>query len=475
MRNISLIIIGGILLTASSSCKVPAIVKAGGVSTPPAQFVNQTDSVNSADIKWNLFFTDKKLQALIDTAIKNNQDVLIAWKDIEIAQNEIRARKGLLSPFVVAGGSTGIEKVGRYTSQGAGDASADITPGKVVPENLTDFYGGFKASWEADIWKKLQTSKKAAFEKYLSSIEGKNFVLTNLIAEVANRYYELLALDAQLKIISESIKIQQNELEIVKIQKQAAVVTELAVKQFEAQLYNAQSMQFEIQQGIVENENQINFLLGRFPQKIERETTNINQIATSVVKTGLPSQLLSNRPDIRQAEYELEAAKLDVKVARAEFYPSLGISAGLGLNSFKTKYIFTTPQSLIYSIAGDLTGPLLNKSLLKSEFNKASAYQKQALFEYQKRILNGFAEASNELSRVSNLDQQYQLKEKEVAALSASVGISAELFKSARANYLEVLMAQRDALSAQLELIDVKKSELNASVNLYKAIGGGWK
>jgi outer membrane protein TolC len=194
-----------------------------------------------------------------------------------------------------------------------------------------------------------------------------------------------------------------------------------------------------------------------------------------MVNTGIPAQLLANRPDIKQAELELTAAKLDVKVARAEFYPSLGISAGVGFNAFKPSYLFKTPESLLYSLAGDIAAPLINKNAIRAEFNNANARQLQALYNYERTILNAYVEVSTQLSNISNLEKSYDLKSKQVDALTRSIDISNDLFKSARADYLEVLMTQRDALDSKLELVETKKSQLNAVVNIYRGLGGGWK
>ena len=255
-----------------SGCKVPALVQNPEQKAVPASYGNTQDTVNTATIQWRNFFADKYLVSLIDTALKNNQDLLITLQEIEIARNDIRIRQGQLSPTVTGGGGVGVEKVGRYTSQGAGDASTEIKPGKEVPEWLPDYRIAAYANWEVDIWKKLHNSKKAAVTRYLATIEGKNFVVTNLIAEIANSYYELLALDNQLEIVRQTIELQKNALEIVKVQKQAARVTELAVKKFEAEVLNSQSLEFDILQKIKERENEINFLLGRYPQPIARDT-----------------------------------------------------------------------------------------------------------------------------------------------------------------------------------------------------------
>lgn len=464
-----------------AGCKAPAPEAAITTSTPvPESFgttaPTQDANNNTAALAWKDYFKDQNLVDLIDVALKNNQELNITLQEIEIAKNDIRVKKGLLLPTVGVRAGAGIEKVGRYTSQGAGDASTEIKPGKEMPDPLGDFTISAYANWEVDIWKKLRNSKKAALNRYLATVEGKNFVITNLIAEVADSYYELMALDNQLDIVKQTIKLQTNALEIVKIQKQAARATELGVKKFEAEVLTSQSMEFDILQQIKESENKINFLLGRYPQEIKRTSnTNFLSLLPAAVSSGIPSQLLANRPDVKQAELELVAAKLDVKVARAEFYPSLDITAAIGVNAFKPSYLFTMPESLLYSLAGDLVAPLINRNAIKAEFASANARQLQALYNYDRTVLNAYLEVSNQLSKIQNLQKGYDLKSKQVDALNTSIDVSNDLFKSARVDYFEVLMTQRDALEAKLELVDTKKEQLNAAVHVYRDLGGGWK
>ncbi|TBX70280.1 TolC family protein [Flavobacterium silvisoli] len=466
------------LLLLLGSCKTPDIAPTKATASVPDKYGNATavtDTTNTATLPWKKYFKDPNLVELIDTAIKNNQELMITLQEIEIAKNDIRVRKGALLPTVGVKAGAGVEKVGRYTSQGAGDATTDIEPGKEMPDPLTDFSLAAYANWEVDVWKKLHNAKKSAISRYLSTIEGKNFVLTNLVAEVADSYYELLALDSQLAIIRQSIQLQTNALEVVKVQKEAARATELAVQKFQAEVLASQSMEFETLQKIKETENKINFLLGRYPQEIKRDNSDFLSLLPSEVKSGIPSQLLANRPDVKQAELELAAAKLDVKVARAEFYPSLGISASYGLQAFKTSYLLKFPESVLYSLAGDIAAPLINRNAIKAEFASANARQLQALYNYDRTILNAYLEVSNQLSNISNLDKSYELKSKQVAALNRSIEVANDLFRSARADYFEVLMTQRDALESKLELIETKKAQLNAAVHVYRDLGGGWK
>ncbi|MCY7422008.1 MAG: TolC family protein [Chitinophagaceae bacterium] len=460
---------------AGAGCKVPAIVQSTESKPVPGFYEAGMDSVAMTGIQWRTFFTDQNLVNLIDTALTNNQELLITLQEIEMAKNDIRIRQAPLLPTVGARAGLGVEKVGRYTSQGAGDASTDIKPGKGVPDVLTNFGGAFYANWEVDIWNKLHTAKQAAVTRYLATLEGKNFVLTNLVAEVANSYYELLALDTQLDIVRQNINLQKNALDIVKVQKEAARVTELAVQKFQAEVLKSQSLEFAILQNIKETENRINLLLARYPQPVVRNKSAFLSLIPQVISTGLPSQLLVNRPDIRQAELNLAAAKLDVKVARAEFYPSLGISAALGLQAFKPSYLVKLPESILFSLAGDIAGPLINRMAIKAEFANANARQLQALYNYERSILNAYLDVVTQLSKIDNLGKSYDLKLKQVDALNLSTNIANDLFRSARADYFEVLMTQRDALEARLELVETKKDQLNTVVNIFRNLGGGWQ
>ncbi|MVN91617.1 TolC family protein [Mucilaginibacter aquatilis] len=458
------------------ACSIPKITtREANKATPDSYGQVALDTTNTAKTNWKVFFNDEHLNALIDTALKNNQELNITLQDIEIDRNEIKTRRGEYLPFIGLKAGADLEKVGRYTSRGASEATTEIKPGKETPDPLPNYLVAAYATWELDIWHKLRNAKKAAVARYLSTVEGKNFMVTNLISEIADSYYELLALDNQLDIVKQNIVIQNNALRIVRIQKEATRVTELAVRRFEAQVLSTRSLQFDIQQQIVETENRINFLLGRYPQPIARDKDSFEALKNVDIQSGLPSQLLTNRPDIRQAEMALAAAKLDVKVAKAQFYPSLGISASIGYNAFNPSYLFNTPQSLLYSIGGDLIAPFINRNAIKAVYGTANARQLQAVFNYERTILNAYMEVANQLSKMGNLEKSFDLKYQQVQKLSQSINISNDLFKSTRADYMEVLMTQRDALEAKFDLIETKKQQINARINAYQALGGGWQ
>ena len=462
-------------LAVTFTACVPSLVQKTLNKTIPASFSAAKDNVSSPLVNWKQYFTDPNLTALIDTALQHNQELNITLQEIEISRNEVRARKGEYLPSVGLKAGGGVDKVARYTNIGAMEATTEIEPGKEMPEPVPDMYVAAYANWEVDIWHKLRNAKKAALTRYLASVEGRNFMVTNLIAEISNSYYELLALDNQLEIVKQNIGIQTNALEVVRQQKQAAKVNELAVRRFEAEVLKTQSLQYDIQQKIVETENRINFLVGRYPQPIVRNASAFNSLTPAAIQSGLPAELLENRPDIKQAELELTAANLDVKAAKANFYPSLGISAAVGLQAYKPSRFIEAPESILYSLAGDLAAPLINRNAIKASYYTANAKQIQAVYNYERTVLKAYLEVSNQLNRIENLGKSYDLKSRQVQALTESITISNDLFRSARADYMEVLLTQREALESRFELIETKMQQLNASVNIYQALGGGWK
>lgn len=455
-----------------SACKIPAINSKTENKAVPASFQESTDSSNSATIPWRTYFNDPYLTALIDTALRNNQELNIVLREIEMSNNEVMARKGEYLPFVQLRAGALTDKSGKYTWNGFNEEDLKANPDK-APKYFGDFMVGAAMSWELDVWKKLRTAKKSAVLRYLSSIEGKNFLITNIVGEIASSYYELMALDNMLGIIEQNIELQNNALELVKLEKNAAKVTQLAVNRFEAQLLNTKNLQYAIKQQIVETENRINLLAGRYPQPVQRNTAGFNQLAMDGIFAGIPSQLLANRPDIRQAELELAAAKLDVQVARANFLPSFRLTAGLGLNAYNPAFVFR-PSAVMYELAADAVAPLINRRAITAAYFNANEKQTQAVYNYERSILNAHLEVVNQLSKMSNFTQSYDTKAKEVDILNQSTVISNNLFRSARADYIEVLLTQREALDSKIELIEIKLKQFEAKVNVYKALGGGW-
>lgn len=435
----------------------------------PDSFGNgSADQRSSALVDWREFFGDENLIYLVDTALENNQELNIAIQENLIASYEVMARRGEIFPRLGVGGGAGLDRVGELTSQGQNDEQAGVA------QNLQNYQVGLFVSWEIDIWNRLRNLADAAAYRYLASVQGRYFMTTRLVAEIASLYYELMALDRQLAVVDNSIALQQRAVSAARLQWQAARTTSLAVMRFEAELREFQSRRYEIRQRIVETENRLNFLVGRFPQPVVRSSDRFMDMQPRTVHAGIPSDLLVNRPDIRQAELGLQAAQLDVAAARARYFPRLSLEAGIGYNSFDITHLVDTPGSIFYSIFANLAAPLLNRTGITASYFSSDATQRQAVINYERSILNAYIEVVNRLSLVQNLAQTYTAQQERVDQLAASIDIANRLFMSAHADYLEVLTARRDSLDAQLDLIETKQRQMSAVVNLYQALGGGW-
>ena len=458
------------------ACKAPSvIVQKNKPMDLPAVYAEAKDTTTVMLPSWDRFFADAHLTALIKTGLEYNHDLQASLQRIQSAQSDVLLQRGLLNPSVSGNLTAGLKKFGLYTMDGAGNKTTEITAGKLVPVSLPDYFAGIQTSWEIDTWSKLKNKKQAAVARFFSTMEGKNLLTTQIVTSIAANYYELVAMDASLRIIDETILIREKALELVKVQKESAVANELAVKQFYAQLLNLRGLRWEVLQSINQTENVIHLLTGKLPGSITRGITLFDATMPAILQTGVPSALLQNRPDIRMAEWNVQASQAELKAARAAFYPTVTINGSLGFQAFKPDLFLRAPESIAYGLLGGLTAPLINRTAIKAGFQKANATQLETLYQYQKAVLNGYIEVHNELLRVKNLEEVFALKSKEAEALTQSISIAEDLFKAGRASYLEVFLTQQNALQARLALVDTKKKQFLTGVNLYKALGGGWQ
>lgn len=456
-------------------CKIPALQGTKPAPFIPSHYQEVSDTLNSAGTPWGQFFSSQHLRSIIDTVLVYNQDLLITLERIKYARAQFRQASGLLLPQLNAVVSPSLRKFGLYTMDGAGNIVTDMQPGKLVPVDLPDYYLGFQSSWEVDLWGKLKNRKKASLSRVLATEEYKNLLRTQLIAATAIAYYDLLAVEQEIHTLDQTIELQQQALALIRVQKEAAVVNELAVQQFEGQLLGMKALRVQLFQRIIEGENQLHLLAGKPLGVIKRDSSFFQTQTIPVLHAGIPTQLLLNRPDIRQSEFELVASAADLRSARAAFLPSFVITGAVGVQAYLPSLLTRFPESVAYSLIGGLTGPIVNRKNIKGEFTKAEALQREALLNYQKNILKGFLEVDQELRRGKNLAELVDLKERELKILTSTVDISSELFKTGRSTYLEVLLTRQSQLRSNLELIETKKAQWISSVNLYKALGGGWR
>ena len=425
------------------------------------------DSSVTISPAWRDFFQDSVLRSLIDTALQNNHDLKITLQELAIAKSAITANQGALLPSVSANLGAGISKVGRYTAEGAGNVGTELTPGRKIPTVTPDLAPTLQMDWTIDLWGKLNSDKKSAVERYLASEAGQRAIKSQLVADVAENYYALLALDYKLLVMQQYIALQKNAVRIARIQKEADADTQLAVEKFEAELAKAQSDEYVLRQSIIETENNLNLLLGRLPQPIARAKSDFLQLPMPATAHALSTQLLLQRPDVVQAEHALEAAKWDVETARKEFLPSFNLSAAVGLNAFNPKYLVKLPESLIFSALGSLTAPLINKKAIQANFSQADALQIEALYNYDKALMTAYIEMSTLQSKITNLKQLRQFKQKQDEALMRAVSAAQKLYLNNRATYLEVIDSERGQLDCKMELIDTKLQQLSTLIDMY--------
>jgi outer membrane protein, multidrug efflux system len=474
-RAIALAIVCGFLLVLPSC--IPNLRKPAPAPPVPQDFRGESSPESSAQLRIEEFYDDPALVGLIGQALVGNQELRILNENVQIAANEVLSRRGTYLPFVTAGGGPALNKVSNYTLEGAGIRDDPFRPGQFLPNPLPSYILGFDLFWQIDIWRQLRNARDAAIQRVFSAAQERNYFVTKLVAEIAENYYKLMALDARLANLNRIIALQQQSRDIAKIKMEFAHGSELPVQRFQAEVHKNQSEKLIVNQSIIQAENRINFLLGRFPQPIQRKHGNFVDMNLHALSLGVPSQLLQNRPDIRRAERELAAAGLDVKVARARFFPVVTITGGVGYAAFNPTYLFLTPEALIGNVAAGLIGPVVNFKAIKADYLTANARQLQAVYDYQRVIINAFTEVVTRISKVEKYGRSIELRKMQVESLEKAVAYATDLFQNPRASvpidYLDVLTAQNELFVAIRDLIETKGEQLFAIVNTYQALGGG--
>lgn len=462
------------------ACNVPSKLSQPGViqNLPVAYQQANADTVSVASVPWKTFFTDTVLRQLIDTALVSNIDLLSTDQQIKIAATYLNMSKALTLPTLEAVVNLQMDRYAFYTMNGIGNfdlnKSASITSDMRIPAVVPDVMIGLRSQWEIDVWGKMKHMKKAALSRYLGTVQGKLFLQTNIVSEVAYRYYELLGLDFEIEVVQKNILLQEAALEIVKAQKLGGRATELAVLQFEALVYKTKAIEYAVRQQINDTENRLNLLLGRYPQPIKRGARLMQMSLPTNMQSGVPSNLLLLRTDVNRAMHDLTAAYEDVAVARAMYYPVFNITPYIGLQGFRLPSFFNA-QSIATGIAGNVAAPIFNRRKIRGNYSIGEAQAKQAWLTYNKTMQTAVMEVQTSLQHIQNLAKQYELKQQEVKELIAAIGTANDLYTNGYANYLEVITAQKSLVEAEIELTLMKKVQFQAVVALYRATGGGWR
>ena len=463
VKYIFIVLVAG---SAVLSCKVSKTYQQPDINTN-ALYRDQstTDTATIASMLWQSLFTDTALKALIKEGLDHNLDLKVAVQKIVEAQATLGQTKGALFPGLSANASVSPSK------QSA--AALNFPPGININTTTTLYQLSLSSSWEVDIWGKLSSAKRSAFANLLQTDAAKRAIQTQLIADIANNYYNLLALDKELDITSQTLQNRVKDVETMKTLKEAAVVNGAAVVQSEANRYAAEVAIPDIKRSIRETENALDILLGRAPGPINRGKLDDQKPITDL-QTGVSSQLLKNRPDVQQAEYGFRSAFENTNVAHAYFYPSFTITASGGFSNLTLKDFFI--NSIFYNIAAGLTQPIFNQGINKARLKTAQAQQKEAMYNYQKTVLTAGGEVSNALYSYNSAAEKGGARHKQIAALEKAVDYTQQLLRySSATNYTDVLTSEQSLLAAQLSGVNDKLQQLQAIVNLYRALGGGWR
>jgi multidrug efflux system outer membrane protein len=426
-----------------------------------------TDTSSLANMPVSQLFSDTVLVNLITEGIRENLDLKTAVERINEAQATLGQTKAAFLPSL----SGSVQATRAKSSAASLNFPADFAGS--INLKTTTYQAALNTSWEADIWGKLSSAKRSALAALLQSDAAKRAVQTQLIANIANNYYNLLALDQQLAITKQTLAIRIKDVETVKALKEGAVVNGAAVVQSEANRYAAEVTIPDLNQSIREAENALSILLARAPGPIKR-TLLADQKPVADFKIGIPSQLLKNRPDVQQAEFAFRSAFESTNLARTYFYPQLTITGQGGVSSLQLKNLFD--NSIFYNFVAGLTQPIFSQGQNKARLRTAQAQQKEAYYAFQQSLLTAGQEVTNALYSYQNAIEKQGSRTKQLVALTKSVDYTKELLRySSATNYTDVLTSEQSLLAAQLSSVNDRLQELQAIVNLYKALGGGWK
>lgn len=454
-----------------SACSVGKNYKRPELNPPKAYRGTEasTDTLTVADLPWNDFFSDPDLKNLINRALAKNYDMRLAIQNIEDAKQRLKQSRASFAPDINA-------NVGVSLNRPSGSSLNGISLNQFLGRSyLEDYTLGVSLSWEVDIWGKIRRQKEAAKADFMRSEEAVRAVQTQLIADVSAGYYNLLMLDAQLTAAKKNLALTDSVLQITQLRKDVGDGNALAVQLVESQYQAAAILIPQLEQQIIIQENYLQFISGGYPDAIQRQNKLENIVITDNLAAGFPLSILSRRPDVKAMELQLRADNARVGMAQAAMYPSLVINLNAGLNSFTAGNWFNIPGALFGTFFGGITQPLFNRRQLKTQFELAKVQRERSIIEFERSVLNGVMEVSNALTKVEKLKQQQVTANQRVQTLQSAVASAKLLYQSGLADYLEVITAQSNLLQGELQAASITSGLYMAKVDLYRALGGGWR
>lgn len=431
--------------------------------------VSYADTSSIADIEWKNFFTDPALLDLIQKGIEHNYDLLAALKRIDMASQQVKQAKLLQLPEL------DLRITGQYSRPSDNSLNGISIKSFLQQGHVENYNATVGLTWEADIWGKLRRQKEATLAEYVRTAEVAKAIQTQLVADIAQGYYNLLMLDKQLEITRRNLVLNDSFLLATRLLKDAGTVNMLAVQQAESQRQTTALLIPDLELSIALQENALQLLTGQLPGTIARNRSLTDIPVREDLQTGLPALLVSRRPDVRAVEMALVAANARVGIAQANMYPALNITAGGGLESFKSSNWFSIPNSLFGVAAGSIVQPIFRRRQLKTDFEVAKLQREEAVIQFRQSVLTAVVDVANALVQAEKLKVQGEIAQSQTDTLKRAVFNAQLLFKSDMANYLEVITAQSNALQAELNLAAIQRGRLNTVVELYRSLGGGWK
>ena len=457
------------LVLGLAACKVSK-----DVTTPATQLPGQfrssesTDTTSIASLPWKSFFADPVLERLIDSAIIHNYDMQVALQNIKSAQLVLGQAKLGYWPDIT------LQVTANLTRPGSESLNGITANDFIHSKYLNDYNASVGLTWEADIWGKIKNKQSMALAQYLQTAEAKKLLQTNIVSGVAEGYYNLLMLDAQLGIARANLALNDSTLRIIRLQYNAGDVTALGVQQAVAQELTAAELIPQLQQSILLQEDALSILAGSLPDAVERGKTLDEVPVRNALSAGVPAELLSRRPDVRSSELALTVANANVGINKAALYPTIVISPEGGWDNYLLKNWFNIPGSLFGAVVGGLTQPVFQRKKLKTAYQVAEVDREKTVIQFKQSVLTAVGEVSDAMATISKLREQRIVVTSRVDTLQLAIANANSLFRNGLANYLEVITAQSNVLQSELELASIKKGQLSAEVELYRSLGGGW-
>ena len=433
------------------------------VAAPVAYRFEDKEARDTANTQWWRQFQDPVLDALITEALSNNKNIQLATANIEKAAGALIQSRSQLFPQIGYSGSG--------TRQRASEQGATPVPSSVANPQ-TSLQGLANASWEIDLWGRIQRLSEAAQANLLSTEEAKRGVILSLVSSVASSYIQLLGLDMQLMIARRTLDTYAESVRLFELQFRYGQVSQMNLEQARTQYETAAGTIPQVESQIAQTENALSILLGRNPGHIQRDRT-IFELTIPAIPAGLPSDVLVNRPDIRQAEQNLIAANAQIGAARALYFPTISLTGNFGVSSADLSNLFNG-SARVWSYAGSVTGPIFTAGSISGQVKQAEAGRKAALVSYESSIQNAFADVENALVARGKLAEQLRAQERLVKASKEYARLAQLQYQGGYATYLTVLSAQQQLFPAELNQAQYLASAFTSYVNLYKAMGGGW-